>query len=172
MIPVAHRSRQLKAELEIKLETFILHQQALISRIPKQVRNMTMREFGQKYEGNLQSALRGYQKERLAAAGIDASMGEIDKTERKRKWVASQEPEAESSGSSSQPKESEPQRATKAGTLASSFYTQQNLSKESARTQLSSPKKAGSSTGPGTAQAYRLGQVPKTPGTVCVLRSH
>ncbi len=108
---VAHRSRQLKAELEIKLETFGLHQLAQISRIPKQIRNMTMRDFGEKYEGNLQSALRGYQKERLAAAGIDASKGEIDRSERKRKWVASQEVEADVSGS----KDSEPPRSLKNG---------------------------------------------------------
>lgn len=108
---VAHRSRQLKAELEIKLETFGLHQLAQISRIPKQIRNMTMREFGEKYEGNLQSALRGYQKERLAAAGIDASVGEIDRSERKRKWVAIQEAEADMSA----PKDSDPQRSNKNG---------------------------------------------------------
>jgi len=108
---VAHRSRQLKAELEIKLETFGLHQLAQISRIPKQIRNMTMRNFGEKYEGNLQSALRGYQKERLAAAGIDTSKGEIDRSERKRKWVASQEVEADVLGS----KDSEPPRSRKNG---------------------------------------------------------
>lgn len=77
-----------------------------------------MREFGEKYEGNLQSALRGYQKERLAAAGIDASAGEIDKSERKRKWVASQESEADLPGSGTQPKDSEPPRATKTGLSA------------------------------------------------------
>ncbi|KAF9527540.1 hypothetical protein CPB83DRAFT_855969 [Crepidotus variabilis] len=146
-IEVAHRTRQLKADLDVKLETFILYQQAQISRIPKQVRNMTIREFGEKYEGDLQSALRGYQKERLAAAGIDASAGEIDKNERKRKWVASQEVETEASGSLSQSKEAEPPRAAK-----------------TARTQLHSPKKAGSSTGPGTAQGSRLTALNRTPG--------
>lgn len=110
---VAHRNRQLKAELEIKLETFGLHQLAQISRIPKQIRNMTMRDFGEKYEGNLQSALRGYQKEKLAAAGIDASKGEIDKDERKRKWVASQEVDIDISGS----KDSEPPRSFKNGVV-------------------------------------------------------
>jgi hypothetical protein len=56
--------------------------------MPKQVRAMTMREFGKKYEGNVQSALRGYQKERLVAAGVDATPGEMDKSMRKRKWIA------------------------------------------------------------------------------------
>lgn len=78
---------------------------------------MTMREFGEKYEGNIQSALRGFQKERLTAAGGDATLGEIDKSMRKRKWVASQEAESELSGTR-QPKEQEMQRAIKNGPLS------------------------------------------------------
>lgn len=78
---------------------------------------MTMREFGEKYEGNIQSALRGFQKERLAAAGGDATLGEIDKSMRKRKWVASQEAESELSGPR-QPKEQEMQKAIKNGPLS------------------------------------------------------
>lgn len=73
-----------------------------------------MREFGEKYEGNIQSALRGFQKERLAAAGADATLGEIDKSMRKRKWVASQEAEAEASGSS-QSKDADSQWTLKNG---------------------------------------------------------
>ncbi|KAH9480458.1 hypothetical protein JR316_0007058 [Psilocybe cubensis] len=140
-IEVAHRTRQFEAWLTDRLENFTIHQEGQVSRIPKQVRSMTMREFGQKYEGNIQLALRGFQKERLAAAGADATLGEIDKSMRKRKWVASQETEGEASGSgSSQPKDSDSQRFLK-----------------NARTHFSSPKKmAGSSTGPGTAQRSRL----------------
>ncbi|KAF8809562.1 hypothetical protein BYT27DRAFT_7187880 [Phlegmacium glaucopus] len=148
-IEVAHRTRQFEAWLKDRLENFTIHQEGQVSRIPKQVRAMTMREFGKKYEGNIQSALRGYQKEKLVAAGGDATLGEIDKSMRKRKWVASQEAEAELSGSS-QPKDNDSQRTLKI-----------------ARTQLLSPKKvAGSSTGPGTAQQSRL--LPpsnKTPST-------
>ena len=59
---------------------------------------MTLREFGEKYQGNLESALRGYQKEKLAAAGIDGSTDEIDRSERKRKWVASHEVDSDGSG--------------------------------------------------------------------------
>jgi len=109
---VAHRNRQFEARLADNLENFKRHQEGQVSRIPKQVRNMTMREFGEKYEGNIQSALRGFQRERLAAAGGDATLGEIDKSMRKRKWVASQEAESELSGSS-QSKEQDMQRAIK-----------------------------------------------------------
>lgn len=76
-----------------------------------------MREFGEKYEGNIQSALKGFQKERLTAAGGDATFGEIDKSMRKRKWVASQEAESELSGPR-QPKEQETQRGIKNGLLS------------------------------------------------------
>ena len=93
------------------METFGLHQLAQISRIPKQIRNMSTREFGEKYQGNLQAALRGYQKERLAAAGIDTSTDEIDRSERKRKWVASHEVDPDVSGN----KEPDPERSLKTG---------------------------------------------------------
>jgi hypothetical protein len=62
-----------------------------VSRIPKQVRNMKMREFGEKYNGNVQAALRGFQKDKFVAAGVEGTLGELDKDARKRKWVASQE---------------------------------------------------------------------------------
>ncbi|KAF8967139.1 hypothetical protein BDZ97DRAFT_1756206 [Flammula alnicola] len=148
-IEVAHRTRQFEAWLTDRLENFTIHQEGQVSRIPKQVRSMTMREFGGKYEGNIQSALRGFQKERLAAAGADATLGEIDKSMRKRKWVASQELEVEASGSS-QSRDVDSQRTLK-----------------NPRTQLMSPNKvAGSSTGPGTGQRSRLmATMNKTPGT-------
>lgn len=52
---------------------------------------MKMREFGEKYNGNVQAALRGFQKEKFVAAGGEGTLGELDKVARKRKWVASQE---------------------------------------------------------------------------------
>ncbi len=73
-----------------------------------------MREFGEKYHGNVQEALRGVQRERMAAAGLDANFAEIDKSERKRKWVASQEVESEASGSGTRSDPTEP-RAAKNG---------------------------------------------------------
>ncbi|KAF9475643.1 hypothetical protein BDN70DRAFT_883455 [Pholiota conissans] len=152
-IEVAHRTRQFEAWLADQLENFTMHQEGQVSRIPKQVRTMTMREFGEKYDGNIQSALRGFQKEKLAAAGADATLGEIDKSMRKRKWVASQETEAETSGSS-QFRGADSQRTSK-----------------NARIQLLSPKKvAGSSIGPGTAQRARmLAAASKTPGNSRVM---
>jgi hypothetical protein len=54
-----------------------------------------MREF-QKYDGDMQAALRGLQQEKLGGGSF---MKEIDKTTRKRKWVASQEAEIEAESS-------------------------------------------------------------------------
>ncbi|KAJ7644081.1 hypothetical protein FB45DRAFT_783841 [Roridomyces roridus] len=123
-IEVSHRKAQLKSWLNDHLHNFSIHQEGLVSRIPKQVRAMKMRDFGAKYNGNIQAALRGVQRERFVAAGAT----EIDKSTRKRKWVASQE---DASGDS--------QKAAK-----------------NARLTTSPQKKAGSSTGPGTAQRARI----------------
>jgi len=54
---------------------------------------MTMREFGEKYNGDIQLALRGFQRDRLAAAGADANFGEIDKSMRKRKFLENHDAE-------------------------------------------------------------------------------
>ncbi|KAF5382412.1 hypothetical protein D9615_002971 [Tricholomella constricta] len=141
-IEVAHRIRQFESWLNDRLENFNMHQEGHVSRIPKQVRNMTMREFGEKYDGNVQAALRGFQKEKFVAAGGEGSLGELDKDARKRKWVASQEGTAETKD------------------------TETKAPKNARLTNLATPKKAGSSTGPGTAQRARLlANGNKTPGT-------
>ncbi|KAG6811629.1 hypothetical protein H0H92_006498 [Tricholoma furcatifolium] len=141
-LEVTHRIRQFESWLADRLQNFNMHQEGHISRIPKQVRGMTMREFGEKYNGNVQAALRGFQKEKFVAAGGEGSLGELDKDARKRKWIASQE--------STDAKDSEP-KAPKNARIAPA----------------ATPKKAGSSMGPGTAQRARLlAAGNKTPGTV------
>ncbi|KAF8073841.1 hypothetical protein FPV67DRAFT_1410028 [Lyophyllum atratum] len=136
-IEVAHRTQQFESWLADRLENFNMHQEGQVSRIPKQVRNMTMREFGEKYNGNVQAALRGFQKEKF---GGETSLGELDKDARKRKWVASQE--GATDGKDHEPK----------------------APKNARLTNMATPKKAGSSTGPGTAQRARLLATVKTPG--------
>ncbi|KAJ6584903.1 hypothetical protein B0H19DRAFT_1249822 [Mycena capillaripes] len=123
-IEVNHRKTQFRSWLNDHLENFSIHQEGLVSRIPKQVRAMKMRDFGAKYNGNIQAALRGVQRDKFVAAGAT----EIDKSTRKRKWVASQEAENEAS-----------EKAAK-----------------NARLTVSPQKKPGSSTGPGTAQRARI----------------
>ncbi|KAF9267487.1 hypothetical protein L218DRAFT_690788 [Marasmius fiardii PR-910] len=134
-IEVAHRTRQLQSWLADRLEQFKLQQEGHIIRLPKQVRSMTMREFGEKYNGSVEAAMKGLQKERLKASGSGEGLGEIDKSTRKRKWLAIQEAE-----------EDAVERDGDART-----------SKNARMMQSLSPKKQiGTSTGPGTAQHSRL----------------
>jgi hypothetical protein len=138
-IEVNHRKNQFKSWLNDHLENFSIHQEGLVSRIPKQVRAMKMRDFGAKYNGNIQAALRGVQREKLVAGGAT----EIDKSTRKRKWVASQEEHDAS------------EKAAKNGGFSfcvAEYATQRRL----ARLTVSPQKKPGSSTGPGTAQRARI----------------
>ncbi|KAF7978495.1 hypothetical protein HWV62_45643 [Athelia sp. TMB] len=99
-IEVEHKVRQFEAWLSDALENFRIYQEGQISRVPKLVRGLTMREFGEKYNGDVQAALRGVQRERM---GMDADSGagdiEIDKSTRKRKWVASMEEQQLAEGS-------------------------------------------------------------------------
>ncbi|KZP33576.1 hypothetical protein FIBSPDRAFT_943365 [Athelia psychrophila] len=139
-IEVEHKVRQFEAWLSDALENFRIYQEGQISRVPKLVRGLTMREFGDKYNGDVQAALRGVQRERM---GISADAGagdiEIDKSTRKRKWVASMEAEHQLAEGS---------KSVKNARMAS----------------MSPQKKPGSSTGPGTAQRARLAAASRTPG--------
>ncbi|TBU44509.1 hypothetical protein BD309DRAFT_958302 [Dichomitus squalens] len=86
-LEVAHKTRQFEDWLEDTLENFRRHQETLISRMPRIVRSVTMREFA-KYKGDIQAAVKGLSRELLGSE--DAT---IDLTTRKRKWVESQEVE-------------------------------------------------------------------------------
>lgn len=76
---------------------------------------MTLRDFSEKYNGDVQAAMRGLQAEKLGG-----EVTEIDKTTRKRKWLASQEAEAEASGSGSKPpaEDQDTSRVSKSGELS------------------------------------------------------
>lgn len=84
---VAHKTRQFEDWMADTLENFRMHQEILISRMPRIVRNVTMREFT-KYKGDVQAAVKGLSRELLGSE--DAT---IDFGTRKRKWVESQEAE-------------------------------------------------------------------------------
>lgn len=102
---MAHRAREFERCLEDALESFRIRQEGLISRVPRLVRNITMREFA-KYDGDVQACLRALQREKL---GGEAET--IDKTTRKRKWVEVQEAET---------KAAESTKGMKAGTSVAS----------------------------------------------------
>ncbi|KAH9080660.1 hypothetical protein EDB83DRAFT_2340717 [Lactarius deliciosus] len=87
-IEVAHRTRQLESWLADTLAAFRNRHERQLAVIPHLVRGMKMAEFGDKYDGDIQSALRGLQKERLAL-----DVAPIDRNAMKRKWVPAPEDE-------------------------------------------------------------------------------
>ncbi|KAH8824941.1 hypothetical protein DL96DRAFT_1611334 [Flagelloscypha sp. PMI_526] len=125
-IEVDRRRREIEDVLEQQTEQFRDRQFDQINWIPKQVRQMTMREFSEKYKGNIQAAASAAlpSTQKAPASGRETP-AEIDKS-KKRKWIATVEAGLPESS-----------RATKTA-------------------RIDSPKKAGSSTGPGTAQRARL----------------
>ncbi|CDO71699.1 hypothetical protein BN946_scf184915.g43 [Trametes cinnabarina] len=84
-LEVAHKTRQFEEWLADALENFRRHQEGLILRIPRIVRNVTLREFA-KYNGDIQECVKGLKRELLGAED-----NTIDPSTRKRKWIESQE---------------------------------------------------------------------------------
>ncbi|KAI0763606.1 hypothetical protein BD413DRAFT_581763 [Trametes elegans] len=137
-LEVAHKARQFEDWLADALENFRRHQEGLISRIPRIVRNVTLKEFA-KYNGDIQECVKG-----LKRALLGTEDNTIDMGTRKRKWIESQETEGDKSDEKLAPSESS--RAIK-----------------SARTVAATPKKKTASfAAPTTASKTRL-PVTKTP---------
>lgn len=78
---VAHRTRQFEESLAQILENFKNHHEGQVLRVPKLVRNITMAEFADKYNGDINECLRGLQRERQ---GGESSLADLEM--RKRKW--------------------------------------------------------------------------------------
>ncbi|EIN12773.1 hypothetical protein PUNSTDRAFT_50013 [Punctularia strigosozonata HHB-11173 SS5] len=99
-IEVSHRVRTFESQLADTLENYRIHAEGQVSRVPKQLRSITMAEFIDKYQGDLQAALRGVQKEALEKLGATVG-GELDRAERKRKWISNLETTGEAEAGSS-----------------------------------------------------------------------
>ncbi|KAI0314025.1 hypothetical protein OF83DRAFT_1175143 [Amylostereum chailletii] len=115
-IEVSHRTRQLESWLADTLAGFRIRHERQIAYIPHLVRSVTMAEFGDRYNGDIQACLRAMQREKL---GVDTVP--IDRTAMKRKWVASQDGDTEGRGEGSSKTgahEGNPARATKAARMA------------------------------------------------------
>ncbi|KAH9998010.1 hypothetical protein BJV77DRAFT_1065073 [Russula vinacea] len=92
-IEVAHRTRQLESWLSDTLAAFRDRHERQLAYIPHLVRGMTMAEFGDKYDGDVQAALRGLQKERLIV-----DVAPLDRNAMKRKWAPVPEEEETETG--------------------------------------------------------------------------
>ena len=77
---VVHRTRQYEESLAQILENFRNHHEGQVLRVPKLVRSITMAEFADKYNGDINECLRGLQKDRQGGEPT------LDPALKKRKW--------------------------------------------------------------------------------------
>ncbi|KAL5512824.1 hypothetical protein ACEPAG_3090 [Sanghuangporus baumii] len=85
-LEVHHRARQFQETLSQVLENFKNHHEGQVLRVPKLVRSITMGEFADKYDGDINACLRGLQRERQGGEPI------LDPESRKRKWKDAGDP--------------------------------------------------------------------------------
>ncbi|KAI5123459.1 hypothetical protein M0805_008829 [Coniferiporia weirii] len=104
-IEVAHRTRQFEESLAQILESFKNHHEGQVLRVPKLVRNITMGEFADKYNGDINECLRGLQRERQGGEPT------LDPSLKKRKWKDSEDAPG--------PEDAESSRASKTARMAS-----------------------------------------------------
>lgn len=93
---VEHRTKQLEAWLSDAIESFRSRNEGYLSRIPRIVLGVKMRDLEAKYNGDVLTCMKVLQMDRLAegAAGVERST-------KKRKWFATQDVEPERSNESS-----------------------------------------------------------------------
>ena len=84
---VHHRTRQFQETLAQALENFRNHQEGQVMRVPRPVRAITMREFADKYNGDIGACLRGLQRERQGGEPT------LDLISKKRKWKETGDPQ-------------------------------------------------------------------------------
>ncbi|EJC98846.1 uncharacterized protein FOMMEDRAFT_148866 [Fomitiporia mediterranea MF3/22] len=98
-LEVQHRARQFEETLAQVLENFKNHHEGQVLRVPKLVRGITMAEFADKYNGDINACLRGLQRERQGGEPT------LDPASKKRKWKDTDEqPGPEDAESSRAPK--------------------------------------------------------------------
>ena len=93
---VEHRTKQLEAWLSNAIESFRRRNEGYLSRIPRIVLGVKMRDLEAKYNGDVLTCMKELQMDRLAegAAGVERST-------KKRKWLAAQDTDPEKSDESS-----------------------------------------------------------------------
>lgn len=106
---VVHRTRQFEESLAQILESFRNHHEGQVLRVPKLVRNITMAEFADKYNGDINECLRGVQRQRHGGEPT------LDSSLKKRKWKDSDDVPG--------PEDAESSRASKTGTSSASIVS-------------------------------------------------
>ncbi|KZO96998.1 hypothetical protein CALVIDRAFT_597740 [Calocera viscosa TUFC12733] len=80
-IEVADKKRRFDDYLDRLLKSFLLRQESEVTRIPRSLRGMTIREFGEKYNGDIKYCMETMARERLGEEGLQ----ELDASAKKRK---------------------------------------------------------------------------------------
>lgn len=93
---VEHRANQLEAWLSNAIESFRSRNEGYLSRIPRIVLGVKMRDLEAKYNGDVLTCMKVLQMDRLAeeTAGVERST-------KKRKWLGAQDADLERSDESS-----------------------------------------------------------------------
>lgn len=138
-LEVQDRLRQFETYLAHSLEAFKLRHENEVTRIPRAVRGLTMGEFADKYDGDVNKALQAITRARLEASEDSFS---LDDAVKKRKYDATEEP---------------------------TETTEQNRLSKNARLKPSSPMKKDASGGAARSKlaktpVSRLRQPPPSPG--------
>ena len=96
LLTVEHRTKQLEAWLSDAIESFRSRNEGYLSRIPRIVLGVKMRDLEAKYNGDVLTCMKVLQMDKLAegAAGVERST-------KKRKWLAAQDTDPERSDESS-----------------------------------------------------------------------
>jgi len=90
---VEHRTKQLEAWLSDAIESFRSRNEGYLSRIPRIVLGVKMRDLEAKYNGDVLTCMKVLQMDRLAEG--------VERTTKKRKWLAAQDTDPERSDESS-----------------------------------------------------------------------
>lgn len=94
---VEHRTKQLEAWLSDAIENFRSRNEGYLSRIPRIVLGVKMRDLEAKYNGDVLTCMKVLQMDRLAEGG---AVG-VERSTKKRKWLAAQDTDPERSDESS-----------------------------------------------------------------------
>jgi len=95
-IEVEHRTKQLESWLSDAIESFRNHNEGYLSRIPRIVLGVKMRDLQAKYNGNIFACMKALQVDRLAEGATG-----VERSTKKRKWFASQDTDPDKSDESS-----------------------------------------------------------------------
>ena len=93
---VEHRTKQLEAWLSDAIKSFRSRNEGYLSRIPRIVLGVKMRDLEAKYNGDVLTCMKALQMDRLAEGATG-----VERSTKKRKWLAAQDPDPGKSDESS-----------------------------------------------------------------------